>query len=771
MICPQCQTELPEEAKFCKECGRKIETACSECGKGNPPDSKFCLECGCELSKQRELPPVEYQLPWPHTPKHLADKIPTARSTLENERKLVTVMFADVAGFTSMSEQLDPEDVHRIMDGCCRILVDEIHHFEGTVGEFRGDGVMALFGAPMALEDHAQRACQAALSIQRALVPYAAELKRNYGIDFRMRIGLNSGTVVVGAIGDDLRMDYTAMGDTTNLASRLESKAEPGSVVVSENTCRLIKAYFQLEVLGPLPIKGKGQPQNVYRLIDSTTVKTRFEAAVSRGLVRFVGRKNSMATLRSIWNRATGGFGQVLGIMGEAGVGKTRLMRELKRALADDDIHFLEGRCLPYGASIAYLPFLDMLRSHFSIEEGQNDSDSTKKIIAKLAFMNPKTPPFMLPAFQQLLSLKIDDQSWHAIEPQQRRHHTFEALKCLFLRMSERKPLIVALDDLQWMDRTSEEFLSFFIDSISQTPILLLLLSRTEYTHPWEKKSYFSKMGVGQLTRKSGVELISALLEEGAVADELQELILRQSAGNPLFIEELIYSLLENQVIAKENGRFVLAGTFGPVKIPDTIHGIVAARIDKLEDTLKRLLQTASVIGFDFGYRLLQRATGLGEELKAGLGRLQRLELIYEKKLFPELEYTFKHALIQEVAYGSLLVKRRSELHGLIGSSLEFLYPEKLDEFYETLAYHFSSGEDYPQAFRYLQLSGNKAESNFSHLEAFHFFERALKTSAKLPQAAGGAAAKLEIYNLMRRPMAMLGYPKDSLGFSPRGWH
>jgi tetratricopeptide (TPR) repeat protein len=375
----------------------------------------------------------------------------------------------------------------------------------------------------------------------------------------------------------------------------------------------------------------------------------------------------------------------------------------------------------------------------------------------------------MLSAFQQLLSLKTDDELWHAIEPKQRRYHIFETLKGLFIRMSQEKPLIIVVDDLQWVDKTSEEFLSYFIDSIAQNPILLVLLYRPEYSHPWEKKSHYSKIGLGQLTRKSSLDLISAVLEEGDVEDALEQLILRQATGNPLFIEELIYSLLETHAIEKKNGRFLLVGKFESANIPDTIHGIVAARIDKLDDTLKRILQTASVIGFDFGYRILQMVTGMGEELKACLDRLRSIELIYEKKLFPELEYTFKHALIQEVAYNSLLVKRRIELHANIGSSLEFLYPDKLDEFYEILAYHFSVGEEYPKAYQYLKLSGKKAESNFSHLEAFHFFERALRTFDRVPKKEGGDAEKLEIYNLMRHPIAMSGYPKDSLRILTEG--
>ena len=371
MICPQCQTELPEGAKFCKECGQKIETVCPECGKNIPPDSKFCLECGHDLRKPREHPAVDYRQPKSYTPKHLADKILTTRSTLEGERKLVTVMFADVAGFTAISEKLDPEDVHRIMDGCCRILVDEIHRFEGTVGEFRGDGVMALFGAPIAHEDHAQRACHAALAIQKALVPYGEDIKHSYGIDFRMRIGLNSGTVVVGAIGDDLRMDYTAMGDTTNLAARMETAAGPGSVLVSESTHRLAKEFFEFAPPETLQVKGKQEPVEAYRLLQPTEVDTRIGASVAKGLTRFVGRNREIETLREAFAKVQSGEGQVVGLVGEAGVGKSRLLLEFRSLLPQDEYTYLEGQCLHYGGSMPYLPILDMLRSFLGVKEGE----------------------------------------------------------------------------------------------------------------------------------------------------------------------------------------------------------------------------------------------------------------------------------------------------------------------------------------------------------------------------------------------------------------
>jgi class 3 adenylate cyclase/tetratricopeptide (TPR) repeat protein len=769
MQCPKCQFDNREGVKFCEDCGAKFKVACPACKADIPFGRKFCGECGHRLIPISEHLPVDYSQLQSYTPKHLAEKILTNRSAIEGERKLVTVLFADVANYTAMAEKLDPEEIHQIMDGCFRILMDEIHHYEGTINQFTGDGIMALFGAPIAHENHAQRACYAALSIQRALEDYREKLRGDYGVGFKMRFGINTGMVMVGAIGNDLRMDYTADGDTTYLASRLESIAEPGKVFLSENTYRLVKAYFKLEALGPVTLKGIEEEQNVYLLVDSSRLRTRFDEAISKGLARFVGRKKGMATLRNTWNEATEGHGQVLGVMGEPGVGKSRLLLEFKRSLVEEDIHFLEGRCLPYGDSIAYLPFLDILKSYFSIQEGQSNSDITQNIIEKITCLKKEYSPFLLPAFQQLLSLGDIDEPWYQIEPKEKKNHIFEALKWLLLTMSEEKPLITLVDDLQWIDKTSEEFLSYFIDSIPQNPILLVLLYRPEYTHPWGNRSHYSKIGLGQLTKKSVFELTSAVLDAVSVAADLKQLILKKCAGNPLFVEEFIHALLENEYIKRENGQFVLAPESDSIKIPDTIHGIVAARIDKLDGLLKQIIQAASVIGQDFGYRILQNITGKGAELKSCLDKLQSLEFIYERRLFPELEYTFRHALIQEVAYNSLLKKRRIELHARIGLATEFLYADKLDESYEILAYHFSLGEDYPKAYRYLKLSGQKAEEYFSHLPAFHFFEKAQKTLDKLPDADKNAAEKLEIYQMMTRPLAMLGFPAGSLNILKEG--
>jgi predicted ATPase/class 3 adenylate cyclase len=763
MKCPECQFDNRENAKFCKLCGAILKLKCPSCGYAYESGSLFCDQCGYRLGKSRSLPPADYAQPKSYTPKFLADKILAVRSTIEGERNVVTVLFADVANYTALAEKLDPEEVHQIMDDCFKILMDSIHTHEGTINQFTGDGIMALFGAPIAHENHAQRACYAALSIKRAIEDYGKQIQEDYGLEFKMRLGINSGLVIVGSIGDDLRMDYTAVGDTTNLAKRMESIAEPGNIVVAENTYLLIKPYFELDALGPVAIKGKEKTQHAYSLIDSSQVRTRFEATMSKGLVRFVGRKNSLGTLINTWNKATEGFGQVLGVMGEPGVGKSRLILQFTSSLFDHDINCLNGRCLPHGRSIAYLPLVDILKSYFMITEDQSEFDINKNIKEKITLLDKQLSRSILPVVQQLLSLEIDDEAWPKLEPQQRRKKTFKGLKNLFICFSRQKPLIIIVDDLQWVDRTSEEFLSYFIDNISLCPIFLILLYRPEYTHSWENKPHYNKLGLGQLTKKTSAELISAILDNDSVSVELEQFILQQSAGNPLFIEEFIYALLENNYIKKKNNQIVLTRRFDRIRIPDTIYGIVADRMDKLGLHLKQILQVASVIGQDFGYGILQAVTGVGDELKPLLDNLQSLDFINMKQLLPEVTYTFKHALLQEVAYNNLLLKRRTELHAKVGSTTELLYANRLEEFYEILAHHYLSGKVFQKAYQYLKLSGKKAEGNFSHSEAFNFFKKALKIHENLPITVENKSEKLETHNLMLLPIAMLGYPKGSL--------
>ena len=733
MKCPNCQHENPEDSIFCNECGKKLELVCPECGKANQPGSKFCNKCGQDLTKPTEAPPIDHSEPQSYTPKFLADKILTARSSVEGERKLVTVFFADVASYTSISEKLDPEEVHQIMDGCFKILMDEIHKFEGTINQFTGDGVMALFGAPVAHEDHAQRACYAALAIQKALEGYSGELERKFGLEFKMRVGLNSGPVVVGSIGDDLRMDYTAVGDTTNLAARMESMARPGIILVSRDTHKLARDFFDFEPLGKVQVKGKDEAQEAYELMKASEVTTRIEAAAVKGLTKFVGRTREGQALKEAFEKAQSGSGQVVGLVGEAGVGKSRLLLELRNMLSKAEYTYLEGQCLHYGGSMAYLPILNILRSYFDIKEGDQELVIKKKMEEKILQLDENLKS-VFPPFQEILSLKVEDQAYLKVEPGEKRIRAFEAIRNLLIRESQNKPLVLAVEDLHWIDKSSEEFLDYLIGWLTNTQILLILVYRPEYTHQWGSKSFYSKIGVDQLPTKTSAELVSAILEGGDIVPELKELILSRAAGNPLFMEEFTRTLLENGSIERKDNQFALSRKSAEIQVPDTIQGIIAARMDRLEDSLKRIMQVASVIGREFALRILQSITGMKEELKSYLLNLQGLEFISEKQLFPELEYIFKHALTQEVAYNSLLLKRRKEIHDKIGRAIEDLYPDRLEEYYELLAYHYTRSANTDKAVEYLDLANQKAAKLNAVEEAKTYFDEAMKLLDTLPE-------------------------------------
>jgi class 3 adenylate cyclase/tetratricopeptide (TPR) repeat protein len=764
MKCPKCQVEVADGAKFCSECGNKLGMSCPRCKNANPPGSKFCLECGHDLRKPMEAKRVDFERPNSYTPKYLADKILNTRSSIEGERKIVTIMFADVTGSTALFENLDPEAVHEVMDGCFHILMEEIHKYEGTINQFLGDGVMALFGAPISHEDHAQRACYAALAVQKALTAYGEKIKSKYGADFKMRIGLNSGAVVVGSIGDDLRMDYTAQGDTANLAARMQSNAPPGGVLASKNVYKLAKGFFEFEPVGEIEVKGKAEPVTAYLVMKPTGVETRIAASAAKGLTKFVGRSREVEVLREAFEKARSGDGQVVGIVGEAGVGKSRLLLEFRDGLARDEYTYFEGRCLHYGGSMAYLPILDVLRFFVGIKGGEQEQVIKGKLQEKVVGLDENLE-HVIPSLQELLSLTVDDEEYVNLEPVQKKERTFESIRGLLVRSSRDRPLVLAVEDLHWIDKTTEEFLSYMIGWLPKTRILLLLLYRPEYTHQWGSKSYYSKIGAGQLSTSTSTELIGSILKEGEVASELRELILGRAAGNPLYLEELTHSLLENGSIQKSNDHFILVRDASSLEVPDTVQGIIAARMDRLEDSLKRIMQVAAVIGREFAFRVLEIITEMKEGIKSGLINLQGLEFIYEKSLYPELEYIFKHALTQEVAYNSLLLKRKQEIHERIGHAIEDLYPERLEEFYEILAYHYSKSNNRMKAYEYLKLSARKAHEREALWEAFRLYRDAADTLSQFPETLENKKELVQILLSMAAPMRMLGYPEDSMKY------
>ena len=768
MKCPACHFENRDLARFCLQCGTRLEETCPDCHQPVLPQARFCDQCGLDLAASSQPPSVDYTHPRSYTPRFLAQKILNHREAVEGERKLVTVLFADVVNYTAISENLDPEDVHRLMDRCFRLLIDEVHRYEGTIIQFTGDGIMAIFGAPIAHEDHARRACHAALSIQETMKLYSNEVMSEWHVDFSTRVGLNSGLVIVGSIGDDLRMDYTALGDTTNLASRMESMAPAGSILVSKDTQRLAKHFFTFKALGSLAVKGKGQPVETYELLGIGAVDTRLDAAAARGLTKFVGRERELESLSRALDKVEAGTGQVIGLVGEAGVGKSRLLFELRTTLLDRPHIFLAGHCLHFGGSMAYLPVLDVLKSYFSITEHIKETTIKRQILDRIRKLDERLT-YILPPIHELLSLSVDDESYLKLEPRQRRERTFEALRDLFIRLSEQEPVILVIEDLHWVDKTSEDFLTYLIGWLANTRILMILLYRPDYTHPWANRSYYARLGLDELPAAARYQLLELLLPGAPATAGLRDFVISRAGGNPLFIEELTNALEEKEYIKRGADGYTLSKQVSEIQVPDTVQGIIAARIDRLEEDLKRTMQVASVIGREFSFSILDSITGAKEHLKKHLQELQGLEFVYEETLFPELRYIFKHALVQEVAYNTLLLKRRREIHGKIGQAIETLYAERLEEFYEMLAYHYARSDYGDRAFTYLKLSGIKATKNSALWEAFRFYREAINVLNGQPGSDTTVKEQVEVRLLMASPMISLAFPEDSLEILQQG--
>jgi class 3 adenylate cyclase/tetratricopeptide (TPR) repeat protein len=730
MRCPQCGHDNPAQVRFCGECGTRIEGLCPGCGTSNPPTNKFCHQCGQALAPP-PAPAIRFASPQSYTPPHLAEKILTSRTALAGERKQVTVLFADVSGFTSIAERLDPEEVHQLMTRAFELILGEVHRYEGTINQFLGDGVMALFGAPIAHEDHAQRAVHAALGMQRVLRGYQAELQRTRGIAFRVRMGLNTGLVVVGSIGDNLRMDYTAVGDTTNLAAHMVNMAAPEQILVAEDTHKAVSGYFVTTPLGAQVIKGKAEPVNAYEVVRARGLRTRLEVGAERGLTPFVGREPELTLLQERWAEARAGRGQVVCLMGEAGIGKSRLLLEFQRRIADEPVTWLTGRCISYGKEMAYLPIIDLLKYNFQVEEGDDDAIISAKIEQGMVALGAALQP-AIPHIKYLLSVPPGDDAILHMDAQQRRLKLFEALRAMMLQGGQRRPLVLVVEDLHWIDKTSEEGLLHLADSIPTAQVLLLMTYRPGYENPFGERTYTTRIGLRTLSDRDSLRLAAGMLAMTEVPPELRDLIIRKAEGNPFFLEEVLTSLLEVGGLRQHDGRYMLTKPISEIYVPDTIQDVIMARIDRLEEAPKRALQLASVIGREFTVRLLERISDVHAQLDRFLQDLKVLEFIYERSFSPELAYMFKHALTHDVAYNSLFMQRRKELHRLIAMAIEELYAERLPESYEMLAYHYERGEVWEKALEYLIKAGHKAQQAYANPEALDHYSRALDMCERL---------------------------------------
>jgi tetratricopeptide (TPR) repeat protein len=620
-----------------------------------------------------------------------------------------------------------------------------------------GDGIMALFGAPLAHEDHAVRACYAALKMQESVKHYAEGVRRSEGIPIQIRVGVNSGEVVVCSIGTDLKMDYTAVGQTTHLAARMEQMAMPGSILMSPATLQLAEGYVQVKPLGPVNVKGLNEPIEVYEVTGAGVARTRLQAAANRGLTRFIGRDAETEQLRRGLEQAREGHGQVVAVVGEPGVGKSRLFYEFIHSHRTEGWLIIESGSVSYGKATPYLPVIDLLKAYFKIHDRDTQRNVREKVTGKLLTLDKALEP-ALPALLSLLDVVAEDQQWQSLDPLQRRHRTLEAVKRLLLRESQVQPLLLVFEDLHWIDSESQSFLDSLIDSLPTAPLLLLVNYRPEYQHGWGSKTYYHQLRIDPLAADSAQQLLEAVLGVDASLPPLKEVLIERTEGNPFFLEESVRTLIETKVLVGESGRYRFAGSLEIARVPATVHAMLAARIDRLGFEEKHLLQSAAVIGKDVPFVLLHAIADLSEEeLRRDLGHLQAAEFLYETRLFPDLEYTFKHALTHEVAYGSILQERRRTLHARIVEAIERLYPDRLIEQVELLAHHALQGELCEKAVTYLRQAGAKAADRSAHPEAVSYFERVLQALKHLPQNRQTIEQAIDIRIEMRSSLLPLG--------------
>jgi adenylate cyclase len=723
MLCSACRHENRPQAKFCAGCGAPLARRCASCSSELPAEARFCDSCGAPVETAAPAT-APVRVPGAYTPQHLAEKILTNRSALEGERKQVTVLFADVAGFTALSTRLDPEELHGVMDGCFRYVMEAVHRYEGTVNQFTGDGVMALFGAPIAHEDHAARAVAASLGIQKALAAYGAELRRTRAVEFGLRIGLNTGPVVVGKIGDDLRMDYTAQGETVNLAARLQQAGSPGTVLVSETTARLVRRAFLTEDRGEIALKGIDHAVRVYAVTGERRRQSRFDALLERGLTTFVGRERELAFLEDCLARARDGRGQAVSLVGEAGVGKSRLAYELVRRAESAGVEVRKAECLPHGEAAPFRAVVELLHAILRLDENEAVGPRTESLQAAVAELDP-TLTWAVPYAKLLLALPAPELEAEGLDQAQRKQRTLEAVKGLVLRSGDERPQLLLVEDLQWIDRSSEEALHALAGALADRRLLLLCTYRTGYAPPWQDRSFHQRLALEELAAADAARMAETLLP-GSEARPLRDLVAARAEGNPLFVEELA-------VFLRELGP----GERAADAVPETIHDLLTARIDRLPDAPKRVLQRASVLGREFPLRLLEVVSPDREEVRDAVNELVARELLDEKQLFPEVRLSFAQALIRDVAYRGLLLKSRAELHARAGRALESLYADRLDEVLHDLARHFGESGEPTQALRYRLRAGLRAASLFAYEDAEMDLKGALALVDRHPELAG----------------------------------
>jgi class 3 adenylate cyclase/tetratricopeptide (TPR) repeat protein len=782
MICAQCQSENSFDAIFCDQCGARLETACPKCGEPNRQGAKFCRSCGQLINHTAAAaPPTVPGILSPETyvPRHLAEKILASRHNLEGERKQVTVLFADIRGSTKLLEGIDPEDAQKLIDPVLRVMMDAVHRFEGTVNQVLGDGIMALFGAPLAHEDHAVRACYAALAMQEEMRRYRENRGQSDEFGLQISIGLNSGEVVVRSISNDLNVDYSALGHTTHLAARMQELAGAGAILMTAATLREVEGFVEVKSLGGVQAKGVSRPIDAYEMVGATAARKRLHAAVTRGLTPFVGRKTEIETFQKAIEKSAAGRGQIFSMVGEPGMGKSRLVYEFTHSHVPPDWLVLEAPSVSYGKATPYFPVIELLRRYFTVSDREEIESIRTKIIKQVMKLDEMftdaIPPILklldaLPrlngngagAFPRTIAERQDVvetiKRFNNMDLQQQRRNTFDAVKRVLMRESRKQPLLVIFEDLHWIDSETQAFLDSLVESLPMARMLLLVNYRPGYSHGWGDKIYYTQIRVDPLPTTGTDELLQHLLGNNDDLTPLKELLIQRTEGNPFFAEESVRSLIETGIVVGEKGAHRPGLKIDSIRIPSTVQNVVADRIDRLSHQEKSLLQTAAVIGVIFTFRLLRSVAELPEdELYGYLAKLQSAEFIHETNLFPEVEYSFKHALTTEVAYGALLHERRTLLHGRVCRALEEMTSSLSHDHLDKLAHHAYCAEIWDKAVVYLKDAGAKAMSQSAFTHALSWYQLAFQALGHLPGSRETLAQEIDLHLDSRNVYFLLG--------------
>ncbi|MGD2146669.1 MAG: adenylate/guanylate cyclase domain-containing protein [Anaerolineae bacterium] len=678
-------------------------------------------------------------------PKEFAERLLASRGQVQAERRMVTILFSDVRGSTAMAENLDPEDVMEIMDGAFDVLIEPVYRYEGTLARLMGDAILAFFGAPIAHEDDPERAVRAALDIIEGAQRYAALLEEDRGIKgFNVRVGINTGLVVVGEVGSDLRVEYTAMGDAVNLAARIESRAEPGSVLITRATHKLIAPLFETEALGTITVKGKAKPVAVFRVLGAKAVTGRVRGIAGLNSP-LVGRDAEVAALEKRLDHLLEGRGSIVSIIGEAGVGKSRLMAEIRDSPDASRVTWLEGRTLSYGQTISYWPFQGILRQCAGITEDDGEEDAWRKLESRVSALFGEETPEVLPYLATVLALSVRGEYAERVKylgGEAMGHQIFLAARRFFERLAREQPLVLMFEDLHWVDESSALLLEHLLPLVERVPLLICLVSRSDRDTPAARlpelaaqdfPDGYTEIQLTALSRADSAHLVRNLLAVEDLPARVREMIVRKAEGNPFFLEEIIRTLIDMGAVVRHpaTGRWRATNRIETITIPDTVQGVIMARVDRLEEDVKLVLRTASVIGRSFLYRVLRAVEQVDQQLDDHLAELQAIELIREKQRLPELEYIFKHALAQETTYQSILLGKRRALHAMVGQAIENLFADRLEEFLGLLAYHYARAEVWEQAQEYLLKAGDQAGKVAADAEALAHYRQAMVAYAR----------------------------------------